>query len=148
MIVDDLTCLARYEAVVPHLRRVRDFLAATPLATLPCGRLDIDGARLYVLVADGEGRGQAAAALEAHRRYVDVQIPIVGTDVIGWRPLVDCHQIATPYDAIKDIVFFQDLSEAWLSIASGRMAIFFPDDAHAPLAGAGPLRKAVFKIAL
>ena len=48
----------------------------------------------------------------------------------------------------NDVEFFSDMPENWLSLPAGHFAIFFPDDAHAPLAGRGALTKAVMKIAV
>jgi beta-galactosidase beta subunit len=45
-------------------------------------------------------------------------------------------------------MFFRDRPDSWLSLPAGRLAIFFPDDAHAPLAGRGTLKKAIVKIAV
>ena len=55
---------------------------------------------------------------------------------------------AEAFDAAKDITFFHDRPECWLSVPAGRFAIFFPEDAHAPLAGRGTLKKAIVKIAV
>jgi YhcH/YjgK/YiaL family protein len=56
--------------------------------------------------------------------------------------------IAEPYDPQKDIAFFADRPDTWIHVPAGRFAIFFPEDAHAPLGGLGLLKKAVVKIAL
>ena len=55
---------------------------------------------------------------------------------------------AAAFDAAKDVGFFGDRPESWLSLPAGHFAIFFPDDAHAPLAGRGTLKKAIMKIAV
>ena len=99
-----------------------------------------------MLVSDDQGRGVEGARLEFHRRYIDIQVAIAGSEAIGWRPLGDCHSIVEPYLSERDIGFCGDRPETWLA-PPGRFAAFFPDDAHAPLAGQGPLRKAVVKVA-
>ena len=43
---------------------------------------------------------------------------------------------------------FGDKPDLWFSLPPGSFAIFFPSDAHAPLAGAGKTMKAVVKIAV
>jgi beta-galactosidase beta subunit len=52
------------------------------------------------------------------------------------------------FDDTKDIGFFLDHPTTWVSVPPGSFTIFFPHDAHAPLAGRGPLKKAIVKIEL
>ena len=57
---------------------------------LPEGRQEIDGSRLYAIVIRGQGKGLKGAKLEIHRRYIDIQCSITGSDVIGWKPTASC----------------------------------------------------------
>jgi beta-galactosidase beta subunit len=45
-------------------------------------------------------------------------------------------------------MFFADRPETWAAVEPGSFVILYPQDAHAPLAGAGEIRKAVVKVAL
>ena len=45
-------------------------------------------------------------------------------------------------------MFFADQPLAWAALPPGKFMIFFPEDAHAPLAGSGDLHKAVMKFAI
>ncbi len=148
MILDDLRNLKRYRAVLPALEKIEAFLAEMPLAARANGRHELDGDRLYVNIGDCTGKGRSGARLEIHRRYADVQIALDNRDVIGWKPLQDCRQPAAAYDASSDIGFFGDASDAWFDLVPGQFSILFPEDAHAPLAAEGPVRKAIFKVML
>jgi len=148
MILDTLGCADRYAALHRRFGRAFHFLATTDLEALPTGRTDIDGDDLFVILDRKDGRGREAARLEAHRRYIDIQYTLHGEEEIGWTPLAACSAAAGPFDAAKDILFFDDAPSCWLSVPRGSFAIFFPDDAHAPLAGAGPLTKAIVKVAV
>jgi YhcH/YjgK/YiaL family protein len=146
MILDRVEQAARYTALNPLLAAGFRFLARADLASLSPGRHEIDGSRVFALVGHDTGRGQAGARLEVHRRYLDIQVSLDGRERIGWRPLAECRVVAEPYDAERDIAFFADEPAAWLSVERGWFAIFFPDDAHAPLAGSGSLHKVVIKV--
>lgn len=148
MILDHLSKLSRYAALHPGLAAAERWLRDGRLAKLSPGRHAIDGERLAVIVGTEQGRGRQQARLEAHRRYIDIQIVLDGRDVCGWRPRADCPHSSAPYDPDRDIEFFADPPETWFDLSPGHVAIFFPDDAHAPLAGDGPLEKAVFKVAV
>lgn len=148
MIIDRLEALSRYCPLLPELLEVEQFLLRQPAGGPGLGRHEIDGARLYVLVAEGPGKPRETVRLEAHHRYIDVQVTLAGDEVIGWRPTPLCQVAAEPYRPDKDIVFFGDAPCGWLAVPPGHLAIFYPEDAHAPMAGTGSIRKAVFKIAL
>lgn len=148
VVVDNLVNADRYYDRHPGFRAAFEFLRTQKLDSLTTGRLAIDGERLYAIVSRDKGRGKAAAKLEAHRKYIDIQYVIAGDEVIGVRPAADCRDIAVAYDATRDIGFFADPPVKWVALPPGTFAIFFPEDAHAPLAGEGGLRKVVVKIAV
>jgi YhcH/YjgK/YiaL family protein len=146
MIVDRFAERDRYRRLQPGFAAAYEFAAAHDLAALPPGRHTIDGDRLFVSIDHVEGRGRAGARLESHRRYIDIQLTLDGDEEIGWRALADCRATSAPFDEARDIVFHDDVPESWVAVPRGKFAIFFPGDAHAPLAGTGRLSKAIFKI--
>jgi biofilm protein TabA len=157
MILDRLQTADRYASLHPAFARAFAYLRNQSWA-LPTTasegtahhstRYSIDGDRMYVSIDSMEGRGREGARLEAHRRYIDIQFTIDGDEEIGWKPLGDCVVTSAAYDGAKDVMFFSDRPDSWLSLPAGHFAIFFPDDAHAPLAGRGTLTKAIVKIAI
>jgi YhcH/YjgK/YiaL family protein len=157
MVLDTLSNCARYVVLHPEFAKAFAFLAHADWAELASGSIDqarhsvrhpLDGERMYVSIDHAAGRGRAGARLEAHRRHIDIQFTIEGDEEIGWRPLDACAQPDGAFDAERDVGFFSDAPETWVSVPAGTFAIFFPDDAHAPLAGSGTVRKAIVKIAI
>jgi biofilm protein TabA len=147
VILDTLVQSGRYAGLHPLFPRAFDFLKTTPLASLAPARHEIDDDRLFVLIDRQDGRGHAGARLEAHRRYIDIQLTLEGSEEIGWLPLAACRPRGG-FDTEKDIVFFDEAPRVWLPVPPETFAIFFPEDAHAPLAGLGPLLKAIVKVAV
>ena len=148
MILDTLANTARYAGMHPGFARAFEFLATTDFGGLAPGRHEIDGDRLYVSLDHKDGRGEEGARLEAHRRYIDIQYTIEGDELIGWMPLARCQAPDGPFDETKDVVLFADRPTTWVAVPPGSFAIFFPHDAHAPLAGLGAMKKAIVKIAV
>lgn len=148
MILDTLARSWRYTALHPAFRRAFDVLASRDLTTLEPGRHEIDGDYIYVSIDHKDGRGREGARLEAHRRYLDIQFTIDGSEEIGWMPLDECRHATGAFDPSNDIQFFSDPPRTWVAVPPGHFAIFFPEDAHAPLAGRGLLKKAIMKIAV
>ena len=148
IIIDTLQRAEDYYDMHPAFEKAFAFLRQNGLAELPAVRHEIDGDRLFCMISKGPGRSRAEAKLEAHRKYVDIQYVIAGTDEMGFKPTADCKLTDTSYDADKDIEFFKDQPDSWTEVPAGSFVIFFPQDAHAPLVSSGEIHKVVLKIAV
>jgi len=135
----------RYARIHPAFKDAFGFLNSTESAHLPVGTHD-RGAFTAVVV-ESDGKGIEGARLEYHERDIDIHVTLTGHDIIGWRPRALCTRPDGEFDATGDIGFVKDRPELWIPVPPGRFAVFFPEDGHAPLAGDGPLRKIVLKIA-
>ena len=148
MILDTLENAARYESLNPRFPAAFRWLRQADPSQLAPGRHEIDGDRLFILVDHKDGRSRAGAKLELHKKYIDIQFTTGGCDEIGWSPASQCRTAAGPFDAAKDIGKFDDAPLSWVTVPVGAFAIFFPEDGHAPLAGQGPIRKLIAKVAV
>ncbi len=148
MILDVLKNAHRYLALNKGFAKAFEFLARRDLKLLPVGEYEIEGERIYAIVAKDPGRNKEDALLEIHNRYIDIQLILAGVDTMGWKPRVSCNQISTEYNEETDLQFFADEPDAWLAVKSGEFAVFFPEDAHMPLISSGLVHKVVVKIAV
>ena len=148
MILATLSQSKCYATLHPLFSRAFEYMRNTDLRALSPGRHTIIGEDLFVIVEQVDGRTRAEAKLECHRRYIDIQLVLEGTDEMGWKPLVDCHQPTADFNKERDIQFFNDAADTWISTPANAFCIFFPDDAHAPLVSSGKIHKLIFKIAV
>ena len=148
MIIDVLDNADRYLGFNKGFRRAFSFLMRDDLLKLEPGKYKVDSDRVYAIVEDAQGRNKNDAQLEAHEKYIDIQLVVDGTDKMGWKLKSSCTDVSVPYDEKKDIRFFKDEPDAWLPVSAGTFAIFLPDDAHMPLISEGRLRKVIMKVAV
>ncbi len=150
MIVDRLEEVARYLPLNSRFGRAWEFLQAAlrQPESLTDGRHVLEEGKLSVIVESAAGRGPAASPLESHRQMIDIQLVLAGVEQIGWRPQGECQEVTQAYLAERDIEFYSDRPKVWVELQPGEFAIFFPADAHAPLAGSGTVRKAIAKVAV
>lgn len=148
IILDKLQNAESYYDIHPAFERAFTFLRQDGLSELPTGRYEIDGDRLFCTISKGPGRNRNELKLEAHRKYIDIQYTIDGTDEIGWKPTADCRSIDTAYDNDKDIMFFNDEPDSWTPVPAGSFVILFPEDAHAPFISSGEIHKVIVKVAI
>lgn len=111
----------------------------------------LKGKDIFARIMSYETRLPAAAMLEAHRKYVDIQTVLVAAEAIEWFP-VDTLEVKMPYDTAKDVEFYNRPRQGpgRIDIHPGTFVIFFPKDAHMPqlVAGTTPelVKKVVVKI--
>jgi biofilm protein TabA len=148
MILDVLENAHRYFTLNKGFAKAFEFLLRQSLKELPDEKYEIDNDRVYAIVSKGPGRKKEDAQLEAHEKYIDIQLVLAGTDTMGWKPRSSCKQLSGGYNQVKDIQFFVDEPDAWLSVISGVFAIFLPEDAHMPLISPDHLHKVVVKVAV
>src|SRR4030042_5372531 len=84
--MDRLKNAGKYGKLHPAFEKVFAFLERKDLAGLPLGRHEIEGDRVFCLIYKSQGRSREEARLEIHRKYIDTQYIIAGTDEMGWKP--------------------------------------------------------------
>ena len=145
MILDTLDNEARYRGLHPRFKQAFEWLRTCRFEDLPTGRVEIDGPALYASVMRESGRGQAVAKYETHRQYIDIQYLVTGSDLMGWAHLVPGLK-SLGYETAKDLEFYEAKPTLWVPVPAGTFTIFFPEDAHAPMAGIEAMFKVVVKV--
>jgi biofilm protein TabA len=166
MIFSSLTQSGRYAALHPLFQRAFDYIRDTDLYVMAPGRYHILGDDLIAIVEHVPAKTKEMAKLEAHRRYIDIQLVLEGDETMGWKPLADCLNPVSEHSMEKDIRFFHDAPASYVPVPPDHFCIFFPEDAHAPLIGGsssqtadaaqkstpakngGLIRKVIFKVAV
>lgn len=148
MIVTNLNNTERIEALHPLFKKLFDYVKTNDILNTPCGRIDIDGDNLYINNVNPECIPAEKQVLEVHRDYIDVQILFEGKETIGWKALEDSKEEVKPYEKEGDCALYSDTPTTWINLVPGQIAIFFPEDAHAPVIGEGKIRKMIGKVKL
>jgi len=146
MIIDDLKNLKNYESVNPLFAKVIEFLKNNDLKAMEPGKYEIEGKDLFLNLTVAKGKTPDQAVIETHDKMIDIQIPISDAETFGYTPRENLP--AAAYNAEKDITKIPDLAaESYITCQPGMMAIFFPQDGHAPcITGAPEIKKAIFKV--
>jgi YhcH/YjgK/YiaL family protein len=125
------------------------FLKNSDLKTLEIKRHDIDGDNLYAPISEYLTKNEEDAKFEAHRKYIDIQYVISGTEQMSVAPLSSLKEVITPYDETKDVGFMTVSNASHFTATPERFFIFFPSDIHRPSVKVGEnsqVRKVVVKV--
>lgn len=146
MIIDTIENLNKYVGLNPLFADVVAFLKGHDLRTMEPGKYPIKDKDLFLNLTTAKGRGKEAAVLETHINMIDIQIPISCAETFGYTPL--CDLPAFDYNSEKDVTLYGDTkAQTYVTVEPMQMAIFFPQDGHAPCIADNPeIKKAIFKV--
>jgi biofilm protein TabA len=153
MIVAKLDQIAQQAELFPRLRKGLDYLQNLDPQDLEPGTVEIDGRQVYAMIQSYTSREVTENPhLEAHRKYLDIQYLVSGTEAMGWAPL-DQLEVNVPYIDDKDILLGTVPAEArtLVPFSAGYAILLFPSDAHGPGLAAGEpesIVKVVVKVLL
>lgn len=150
MILDTLANAQQYYGLGPKFVKAFEYLAQTSLAALPKGKYEIDGTDVFVMINEYDTVPAEGEQMEAHRRYIDVQYMISGTELVG-HDYLQQQTISKAYDENADYLLVANPPAFFSKLQQGQFAVFFPTDLHMPNIQAGgplPVKKAVIKISV
>lgn len=144
MIIDKLENIGMYASVNPLFAQAIEFLKSTDLNAHELGKVVLKEGELFVNFAAARPKTKDDAKIETHNNFIDIQIPITGTELMGYMPRTDLAE--AEYNAEKDVTFYPGHATDYLTVKPGMFAIFFPEDAHAPGVTEVELKKVIVKV--
>ncbi len=136
MILDRLEHANAYRNLGPEIALALDYLQRTDVSKLANGRYEVDGDRVYVVVQRYRPKPLDEAKWEAHRKYLDIQYVVEGSERMGYAALTDDMPVEKDYDPQNDYVLYHAQGD-FLAVPAGSFAIFAPHDVHAPSVAMG-----------
>jgi len=146
MILGKLQDSSRYEGLHPLFKAFFDYVKAHDMLQMECGRIEIEGDRLFINNMNPECKAADEQLFEAHRDYIDIHLLLEGEEKVGWKALSDIGNEVQAYDKTVDCALYSDRADAFIDLLPGHFLIAFPEDAHAPMIGKGKIRKLIGKI--
>ena len=144
MIIDKLENIGMYASVNPLFAQAIEFLKSTDLNAHELGKVVLKEGELFVNFAAARPKTKDDAKIETHNNFIDIQIPLTGTELMGYMPKTDLAE--AEYNAEKDVTFYPGYATDYLTVKPGMFAIFFPEDAHAPGVTEVELKKVIVKV--
>lgn len=145
MIIDSLANAEKYVSLHKDFKLVFEFLKENDISTMPCGRHELRGDEVFFNLQEYETKSEQK--LEAHKKYIDIQVVAVGEELMGYTN-IENTTVAEEYDEDRDVMFLNgEVSK--LKADNKTFLIFYPEDAHMPALSINEqkwVKKAIFKI--
>jgi YhcH/YjgK/YiaL family protein len=147
MVLDKIENSKKYWKLTERISRAFDYIHSTNLEELKPGKYEVENEDIIAIMSEYETKDKDECYLEAHRKYIDIQYMLKGTELIGIT--FQAGQTPTkPYDETDDYELYKEES-SFIKLAPGNFAIFFPEDLHMPglrTTGPGQVRKLIMKV--
>ena len=146
MILDTLDRLGEYGFISPLMDKVQEFFRIADLESLEPGRIVLQGDDLFVNVSRQDAQTRQDVPIEAHKEYIDIQVPISSDEEMGFISAPFMPAPSVPYSAQKDVAFYPGLCDTYLNVRKGMFVVFFPGEGHAPAITKDGILKLIVKI--
>lgn len=147
MIFDNIANAEKYFPAIPLLKKAFDEYKTVENGE--CGKVDIDGDRVFASVQECTTAPARDCPFENHAKYIDVHLVISGEERIDFCKRFDCDA-KTNFDTENDYEFCAEPDDfGTVILRTGDFAVLYPDEVHRTKAAVKEpvaLRKAVFKI--
>lgn len=146
MIFGNLNDIDRLKSLGEDFDAAIEWLKVHYKETLPKSSIEIVPGRVKVNCEEVAMIPKEKQHIEAHRRHIDIHVPISGKEMMGWSAVSDLKNTLQEYDEVRDIIFYGEAPQCTFPILPGQYAVMFPEDGHAPCIGTGIHRKYCIKI--
>ena len=128
MIVDRIERFQQYSRSVPEIYEVMKFAEKVKKENIPAGKYPIQNG--FVLVQEGQTRRFEEADFEVHRKYLDIQILVSGTEYVEYADIKDL-ETKVPFDEEKDLELM-DGAGCKIQIKPDMFYVLYPSDGLKP----------------
>ena len=147
MIIDRIENASRYYSLGEGIAEAFEHLKNNDLTTVKPGSYPIIKDKLRMLVFDAEQTNSDRIKMEGHRKNIDVQYWVSGSELMGYAPL-QAQSLLAPFNEEKDYGNYE-ADGSFTRFEPGMFAIYFPSDLHIAVADeqcTSAVRKIVYKV--
>lgn len=147
MVIDKIENAELYAHLSPLIKKAFRYIRETDFNALEPGKYVIEHDNLFSILMEYDTKDIKDCQLEAHRKYIDVQYMISGSELVGVTPYVS-QAVTKAYSDEDDYALFAG-DPSLIRFEAGQFAIFFPGDLHMPglkITESAKVKKAVLKV--
>jgi len=132
MIKNSLNYTKNYYSLSKRIEIALKYLENTDLASMSNGRYEILGNEIFVNIQDYNTKPESEGKWEVHRKYIDIQYIIKGSERVGIGEIQDFKSVMQ-YDEDNDFEFLKtDKNLQFIDLNENEYLILYPYDVHMP----------------
>jgi len=130
MVADKLENAKLYFNLGERINKGLKYILDSDFSKSEPGIYEIEGKNIFAIVTNYKSRLPEEAKIENHKKYIDIQYIVEGSEQIGYAPYTGQNPLIA-YDEDKDIAFYH-CEISLIKFEQNSFGIFFPQDIHAP----------------
>jgi YhcH/YjgK/YiaL family protein len=130
MVIDLLKNMHLYEGLNERFKKAFTYLKETDFLAIESGKYEIEGDNIFAIVNEFVTKNKNECEAEAHKKHIDIQYLVSGTELFGYAPLTN-QQPIIGYDETKDVAIYKE-EMSYIKLEAGMFMIFYPGDLHQP----------------
>ena len=132
MLYSQLNKSSRYYAINDNFSKAFEFIMRVKKENLLVGRYEIDGDNIFAIVQEYESKESKECRFEGHRKYIDIQCVLSGTEIVQVVNISDSQSVSQ-YVSDNDIEFFEcKIKPKEYIIKENDFCVLWPSDIHKP----------------
>jgi len=147
MIIDRIENAPRYYALGSGITEALEYIKNNDLGVCETGKHEICKDKVQMIVNEYDQKNNDRVKLEAHRKHIDVQYWVSGSELMGYAPL-QAQALIDPFNEDDDYGLYT-AEATFTKLEPGMFAIYFPTDLHTAVKDEqcnSLVRKIVFKV--
>jgi len=147
MIIDRIENASLYYTLGSGIADALEYIKKNDLSKIESGKYEIHKDKIKMIVNEYEQKCSDRVTMEAHRKNIDVQYWVSGSELMGYAPLLT-QSVLEPYSDEKDCGLYA-ADGSFSKLEKGMFAIYFPTDLHTAIIDPecdSKVRKIVFKV--
>lgn len=149
MIVDSIENAFLYYPLNPGIAEALAYIKNNDLSKVLPGKYEISHNKVSMIVNEYDQKCTDRTHLEAHRKNIDVQYWVSGSELMGYAPL-GSQVLRESFNEAEDFGIYETAA-TFTRLVPGMFAIYFPTDLHTANVDEmcdSKVRKIVFKVAV
>jgi len=149
MIIDRIENASLYYALGSGIAEALAYIKNNDLSKIESGKYEIHKNKVQMIVNEYEQKCNDRVTMEAHRKNIDVQYWVSGSELMGYAPL-QSQCLLDSFNEEKDFGNYAD-NASFSKLEPGMFAIYFPTDLHTAVEDVecdSKVRKIVFKVSM
>ena len=149
MIIDRIENASLYNALGSGIAEALEYIKNNDLSKIQPGKYEIHKNKIKMIVNEYEQKCTDRVTMEAHRKNIDVQYWVSGSELMGYAPF-QTQSVLEPYTEKKDCGLYA-ADGSFSKLEPGMFAIYFPTDLHTAVVDTdcnSKVRKIVFKVSI
>ena len=148
MIIDRIENASLYYTLGSGIAAAFEHLKQNDLSNIKPGSYPIIKDKVRMIVFDAKQTNTDRLKMEGHRKNIDLQYWVSGSELMGYAPLLKSQNLLNPFNEEKDYGNYT-ANATFTRFEPGMFAIYFPTDLHTAVTDEqcdSSVRKIVFKV--